>query len=545
MYRNGVALHLEPRVLQLLIYLIENRDRLVLREELADNVWGDTVISDSALSQAVARLRKALGDNTASPRYIETVHSRGYRFVAEVEASSHTIHSIAVLPLKNLTGDPGQDCMAYGLQDSLTTELSRISGLRVTSFQSTLRYGGSDRNLPEIASELGVDALIEGSLMQIGEQIGLNLQLIDGRTDEHLWAQHFERKIPYTFDLLTSAVNAIASKIGLRSIHEQIGPIDPNAIQAYWLGLNDMNRVSPVGLASAIDHLRTATEIEPRFDLAWGNLAVAHFLQALAGFVPPRESMEKAQLAAQQAIQVGNRSSIGLATLGWVHLWNQDFPGGCKASREALRINPSDPFAIHGDADCLLYEGQMEKSVERVRELAVIAPFSFIHQVPLSYHLFLARRYDEALAFTLSIQERFPKFPLHENLALIYWQQGLFDKALQELRCKYERYGDTELLTLFDENKAANTPQELMRAIAELLAERSAESYVDALGIGEAFAWAGAVDEAIFWLTRAVEQKSFGVVHLPFRPDFDGLRGDPKYTELLQKLGYRAAKVTD
>jgi len=517
---------------------------LVSRDELADNVWGDTVISDSALSQAVARLRKALGDNTASPRYIETVHSRGYRFASDVESSSRAIHSIAVLPLKNLTGDPGQDYMAYGLQDSLTTELSRISELRVTSFQSTLRYSGSDRALPEIASELGVDALVEGSLMQIGEQIELNLQLIDGRTDEHIWAQHFEHEIPYTFDLLTKAVNAIASKIGLHGVHDSFGAIDPNAIQAYWLGLNYLSQLSPTGLASAIDHLRAATEIEPRFDLAWGNLTLAYFLQAGLGFSPHRETLEKARLAAQHAVRVGNRSSIGFSALGWIHLWNHDLPGACMAIREALCINPSEPFAIHGDADCLLYEGHMEESVERVRELALIAPFSFIHQLPLSYHLFLARRYDEALAFTLSIQERFPNLPVHKNLSLIYWQQGRYDKALQEDRRKYELYGDTELLALFDENEAATTPQELMRAIAEALVKRTAESYVDALDIGEAFARAGAVDEAIYWLTQAVEQKSFGVVHLPFRPDFDSLRGDPRYTGLLHKLGYRTAQVT-
>jgi tetratricopeptide (TPR) repeat protein len=272
---------------------------------------------------------------------------------------------------------------------------------------------------------------------------------------------------------------------------------------------------------------------------------LAYFLQAGLGFSPHRETMEKAWLAAQQAVRVGNRSAIGFSALGWIHLWNHDLPGACRGIREALRINPSEPFAIHGDADCLLYEGHMEESVERVRELALIAPFSFIHQVPLSYHLFLARRYDEALAFTLSIQERFPNFPLHKNLSLIYWQQGLYDKALQEERRKYELYGDTELLTLFDESEAATAPRELMRTIAEALAKRSAESYVDAIEIGEAFARAGAVDEAIYWLTRAVEQKSFAVVHLPFRPDFDELRGDPRYTGLLQKLGYQAAQVTD
>ncbi|MCW8926092.1 MAG: winged helix-turn-helix domain-containing protein [Xanthomonadales bacterium] len=587
LFKDGKQIHLEPTVLRLLIYLISNRDRLVTHHELMDTVWGDTVISESALSKAVARLRKALGDNPASPRYIETVHSQGYRFAAEVEMPgqeapvvrpphetriltrrnttiagivaialilvgflywpgqveqgvqhSDQIRSIAVLPLKNLTGNPKQDYVTLGLHDTLTTELSRISELRVTSSQSTLHFRGSDLTAPEIASELGVDVLVEGSLLEIGERIAVNLQLIDGKTDAHIWARHFERDTPYIFNLLTDAANTIASEIGLPSDHEMIGAIAPSAIQAYWLGLDFMNQVSPVGLSRAIGQFHTATEIEPRFDLAWSNLAFAHFLQALAGFAPPHESMEQARLAAQQAIQVGNRPSLGLAALGLIRAWDQDIPGGCEAFRDALRINPSAPLAIHGDADCLLYEDREEESLERIRELSLIAPFSFMHQLPLSYHLFLARHYEEALAVTLNIQERFPHSPVHVNLSLIYWQQGQYDKALEEERRKYELYGDTEILELFDQDMATTTPQEFMRVIAEKLAERSGESYVDAFEIAEAYTRGGAVDEAIYWLTRAVEQKSFEAVHLPFRPDFDGLRDDPRFSQLLQRLGY-------
>lgn len=594
LFKDGEEIHLEPTVLRLLIYLISNRDCLVTHNELMETVWGDTVISESALSKAIARLRKALGDNPASPRYIETVHSQGYRFAAEVEMPgqeapatrpprearilarrkttlagivaialmllgslywrgtteqdiqhSDQIQSIAVLPLKNLTGNPEHAYMVRGLQDTLTTELSRVGDLRVTSSQSTLRYVGSDQTISEIASELGVDALVEGSLLQAGERVEVNLQLVDGHTDEHVWAQHFEREAPYIFDLLTDAAFAIASEIGLHGGRELIGPVDPGAVQAYWLGLDAMYRFSPAGLASAIDHFTTATGIEPRFDLAWGNLSLAHFAQAMLGFAPPREAIEKATSAAQHAIREGLRPSIGLTMLGWIQIWNQDLAGGCNTIRDALHINPSASFAIHGDADCLLYEGREEESLERLRELALISPFSFFDQLPLTFHLFLARRYEESLAVALRIQKHFPKVPLHVNLSLIYWQQGLYDKALEEERRRYELYNDTEILALFDENKAATTPQELMRLIAEALVERSAATYVDAFEIGEAFARAGAVDEAIYWLTRAVEGKSFMTVHLPFRPDFDGLRGDPRYEELVQKLGYRAARVTE
>ena len=240
LYRDGQVIHLEPTVLKLLVFLIRNRDRLVTREELMDTVWGNTVVSESALSKAVARLRKALDDDSGAPRYIETVHSKGYRFVAEVKETeldakspprasafvrhaviaailaglllvllllfgrdvfdrgaeqttgqaSDEIKSLAVLPLDNLAGDPDQDYFVEGLHEVLITELSKISGLRVISRQSTMRFGGSEWSLPAIAAELGADALVEGSALLVGERVRVTAQLINGHTDEHLSLIH-------------------------------------------------------------------------------------------------------------------------------------------------------------------------------------------------------------------------------------------------------------------------------------------------------------------------------------------------------------------
>lgn len=239
--RGTQDIHLEPIVLQLLIYLISHRDRLVSRQELMDTVWGDTVISEAALSQAVARLRKALGESKTAPRYLETVHSKGYRFIADVQETgtadsfhstpgrlswinSHWvlvagaallilsvlaafwinatqreehIQSVAVLPLSNLTGDPEQAYYSEGLQDILITELSQVPGLRVTSRQSTKRYRGSDLTAADIAAELGVDALVEGSLLSKGSNIEITVQLIDGRSDTSLWGGTiYKRYVP-------------------------------------------------------------------------------------------------------------------------------------------------------------------------------------------------------------------------------------------------------------------------------------------------------------------------------------------------------------
>ena len=245
--RDGQEIHLKPVVLKLLIYLIANRGRLVTREELMDTVWGDTVISESALTKAAARLRKALGDDSATHRYLETVRSQGYRFVAAVDEierpnghglncgktraatvrrrnlgvavaivllivvavfwfrappQQEAIRSLAVLPLSNLTGDPQQDYYADGLQDLLITELSQLPGLRVTSRQSTKRYRDSQISTAEISEQLDVDALVEGSLLNKGSDIEVTIQLIDGRSDEHVWGERYAREAPDVFSLI-------------------------------------------------------------------------------------------------------------------------------------------------------------------------------------------------------------------------------------------------------------------------------------------------------------------------------------------------------
>ena len=334
--RRGQEIHLKPVVLELLLYLIANRGRLVTREELMDTVWGDTVISESALTKAVARLRKALGDDSATHRYLETVHSRGYRFVADVEAIENTdqpgpppgkarpatvrralfaggaaivvliilavfwprapehgmpeedaIGSLAVLPLHNLTGDPEQDYYVDGLQDLLITELSQLPGVRVTSRQSTKRYRDSQLPAADIAGELGVDALVEGSLLGKGGTIEVTVQLIDGRSDAHVWAERYSRETPYVLSLIGEMATAIAAEIGATKAplgiegptDDGMGPIDPRAIDAYALGGAHLDRFTREGIRTAIEQLETAVAIEPEFAMAWGRLAAAHAKQ--------------------------------------------------------------------------------------------------------------------------------------------------------------------------------------------------------------------------------------------------------------------------
>ncbi len=593
--RNGDEIHLEPIVLKLLIYLIANRDRLVTRQELMDTVWGDTVISESALSKAVARLRKALDDDSAAPRFLETVHSQGYRFVAVVEAAKRPeypgsvrrtasrrsliagvvailavallatfwaqglrqdatrvddISSLAVLPLSNLTGDPQQDYYADGLQDILITELSQIPGLRVTSRQSTRRYRDCQLPATDIATELGVDVLVEGSLLRDGSKLEVTIQLIHGLSDEHLWAARYARETPYVFDLIGEAARAIGAEIDpqstahmpVRPASELTGPVDPRAIDAYSLGLTHLDRVSADDIRLAIDMFQQAVALEPGFALAWGQLAAAHAMYSLYGYAPPRESMAKAHAASLMAIEADEQSYIGHSALGWGQLWTGDIDNACLSFKEALRLNPSAPYALHGDADCLMFEGRMDESIARTRELLLVGPFSAMHNRPLPYHLFLARRYDEALVAAAAMQVRVPIFSMHWFHSEVYWAQGLHDRAVEEKRLELEHRGDTALLAALERGLATAGPTGAMRSIAEAQAARAATAYVDPFRVGENFARAGAVDEALLWLERAVAYESFELTYIGFLPNLDALRDDPRFDELVERV-YRG-KVT-
>ena len=597
--RGGQEIHLEPVVLELLIYLITHRERLVTRQELMDTVWGDTVISESALTKAVARLRKALDDHSAAPRYLETVRSRGYRFVAKVEEIEHPDHpdsllakttkavlrrglfaavvvtlitvavfwsrmpqhetpqadvvrSLAVLPLNNLTGDTEQDYYVDGLQDLLITELSQLLDLRVTSLQSTKRYRNSELPTTDIARELGVDALIEGSLLRQGSKIEVTIQLIDGRTDEHLWAERYVRETRYVFTLISDMASAIGAEIGAAAVspgveglnHSRMSPVDPRAIDAYALGTIHLGRLTEDGIRTAIEQLETAVAIEPDFALAWGQLATAHAMHGLFGFAQPRDSIETARAAATRAIEADEQVYSGHSSLGYARLWTGDFDGACERFAEALRLNPSAPNAIHGEADCLLFDGRMDESIARLREILTVSPFSAVHTVPLPSHLYMAQRFDEAIIAAKDLQARVPQFSMHWFLARIYWEQGRFDVALEEERLEFERRGDTILLAALEEGLDTAGPTGAIRAMAKALVARANESYVDPYKVGETFARAGMVDEALHWLDKAVEHGSYETTYIAFWPHLNAVRDDPRYEDLLERVyGERAQEI--
>ena len=591
--RSGQVVHLEPTVLKLLVFLIENHDRLVAKNELLDKVWGETVVSESALSQAVARLRKALGDDSSHPRYIETVHSLGYRFIAEVQEiepsagnkpvrvparkatyaapvfagllavaiilfgldlldlqtpaqgtqETPRIRSLAVLPLDNLAGDPEQDYFVEGLHDMLITDLSKISGLKVISRQSTMRYKASSKPVTEIARELNVDALVEGGALLLGEQVKITAQLIHGQTDEHIWAETYDRDLRDVLALLGEIARTISDEIeiSLRPQDEErlasAGPVDPAANEAYLRGLYYFNRFKVGDFQKSLGYFEQAVDIDPGFALGWSGLAAAHLMIAYFGNEPPREAVMLARVAALKALELDDQIFAGHAALGWVRLFSGDWPGAGQSFEEALRLNPNHAMTIHGYADYLLLSGRLEESLVQVRRAQAIDPFTPTSNLPVPVHLYMMRRYDEAIAESQELLKTDPNYPVGWLLTLVYWQNGMFQEALAEYRKTLTRMNDTGLLEALANGNSESGPRGAMRAMADEMAARSKMGHVDPFKVSSTYAQAGEVDQAIEWLEKAVERGSPELIYVGLRPDFDLLRSDPRYEILMQKFG--------
>ncbi|HSB07909.1 MAG TPA: winged helix-turn-helix domain-containing protein [Blastocatellia bacterium] len=344
--KRGEAKAVEPRAFDVLIYLIEHRGRVVEKQELFDQVWKETFVTDGALTRIIKEIRQFIGDDAGSPRYLETLPKRGYRFIAFVEevpsaageapeqGAVESIDSLAVLPFANLNADPEQDYFVEGITDLLITDLGKIGALKVISRTSVMQYKQARKPLPEIAEELRVKAVVEGSVLRVGERVRITVQLIEAATDRHLWAESYERDLRDVLALQSEVAQAIAreiqvaltpeEKVRLASVH----PVNPEAHLAYLKGHYFLEKYSPDSIMKAIDCFQLAIEKDPNYAAAYAGLAYVYGVFVMAGFAPPRETIPKARAAVLKAVEMDDtladahsswaESSFSMSGTGWL-----------------------------------------------------------------------------------------------------------------------------------------------------------------------------------------------------------------------------------
>ena len=347
--KRGVKIKLPEQPLQILEGLVQHPGEVVTREELKQKIWpADTFVDfEQGLYNAVRRLREALNDSAEKPRYIETLSKRGYRFVGIVEANICKIESVAVLPLENLSRDPEQEYFAEGLTEALITTLAKIGELRVASRTSAMQYKGARQPLRQIAQELGVDAIVEGTVLRDGERVRITAQLIDAQQESHLWAESYDRDLRDVLTLQAEIAEAIAREVQIKIVPQertrlaQVHPVDSKAYEAYLKGRYYWNRRSGKGVGKAVQFFQQAIVKDPTYAAAYSGLADCLVLLGSWGAVAPADGAGKAKTLALKALALDSSLAEAHTSLAWATAWYDfDFATAEREFERSLELDP-------------------------------------------------------------------------------------------------------------------------------------------------------------------------------------------------------------
>ncbi len=448
--KRGFRQNLQEQPFKVLATLLERPGELVTREELRDRIWTHTVVDfDHGINKAIAKIREALGDSATHPRFVETVARRGYRFLADVTPldPTHTqpaakIRSIAVLPLEDLSGDSVQDYFADGMTDELIMNLGQISALRVISRTSVMGYKSVRKPLPEIARELGVEAIVEGSVLRSGASIRIAAQLIEAPTDRRIWAKSFEEDFRDMIGLQNKVARNIAEQVHAtlsrrEEAHLQSGKrIDPTAYEAYLKGRFFWNKRSEEGLRKAIAYFNEAIEADPTYAQPYAGLADSYALSGdwQHGLLPPKEALPKARAAADRALALDDSLGEAHASLAFaLDLYFWDWRAAETEHQRAIALNPSYATAHQWYAWHLIVMGQNREALAELHKAASLDPLSLIIGADLADALCIARLEEESIQQSSSILEMDPNFALgHYQLGQALAQRRMHDQAIAE-----------------------------------------------------------------------------------------------------------------
>jgi TolB-like protein/tetratricopeptide (TPR) repeat protein len=462
------------------------------------------------------------------------------------------IHSVAVLPFENLMHDPSQDYFVDGLHDAVITELAKTGDLAVTSRNSVMRYKGRPVKMKDVARELGVDALVEGSVLRSGERVRITAQLIRGATDEHLWAESYDGDLGDVLTLLTDVSRGIAGEIHATLAASTAAPfpqpavtprVRPEAFEAYLRGREVMNDwSSPRVLVEALGHFERAVTLDPGLAPAWGGVATCAVVQAFFG-VDVADNVARARDAARKALAIDPREGTGYSALGLVELYfDWDFEAARADLERAVALSPHDGLTRHSYADYLMVTGRPQESLEQTRLGRDANPSSPLLQLVVLFHATAAGRPEDVRREARLTLERFPKMAgmVHSFLGNLLWREGSYEKALGE----YRQGMNPEAFRAFEEAYRRGGPAAARLALAKREREEAVKaartvSHVDLAGL---YAEAGQADAAFAQLDEAFERREPQLLHVVAAPAFDSLRGDPRYAALLRRIGIPAAR---
>ena len=612
--KRGLRVRLQQQPFQVLALLIEHAGQVVSREDLQKAVWpADTFVDfDHGLNKTINKIREALGDSAESPRFVETVARRGYRFIADVRIvdaaaaaaavpavpvpavakspdrhdatlpsvaarsgrfsgwqisalilfvvaagvvawkllpgpGSPAIRSLAVLPLESLSSDASQEYFADGMTEQLISDLGHISALRVISRTSVMGYKHTRKSLPQIARELNVDGVVEGTVLRSGDTVRITAQLIEGAADRQVWSQSYEGELRDALALQGRVARAIADEIRINvNASEQAtlnsrAVVDPAAYESYLKGRYFWNKRTADGLKVALAYFNQAVDEDAGYAQAYSGLSDTY---ALLGdwqyaVMTPKEALPKAKAAATKALELDPalgeaHNSLAFCLDGFD--WN--FDGAGKEFQRAIDLNPGYATAHHWYAWHLALLRRYDEAIAEMRKAATLDPLSLVITADLAELLALAHSYDESIVWSRKAVELDPDFGLaHNHLGQAYLQKHMLDEAIAELRqaVGLSKGSATCIANLARAYAAAGRRADAEHLLSDLK-KRSQPGQSLGPEIAVIEASLGARDEAMQWLERGYEERfNPGVL---IRPGFDPLRADPRFQALMRRVGF-------
>jgi TolB-like protein len=554
--RQGSKVDLQDQPFQALVLLLERPGQVVTREELRKRLWPENTFVDfeRGLNKAINKLRAALRDDAEKPLYIETLPQRGYRFVAQVENLSQLhdplrpplaprIDSLAVLPLANLSGDPAQEYFCDGMTEELICAIARIGALRVISRTSVMQYKGAGKSLPAIAQELRVDAVLEGSVARSDQKVRVIAQLIQASEDRHLWSGRYERDLRDILQLQDEIAQNIA-----RHVNKLVGPehprpglarqVHPQAYEACLKGNFYRDRMTPPDLEKSIGFYTQAVELDPTYAQAYGDLSQSYFYFGVFGMRRPGEIFPIARANAVKALELDETIACAHNALAAIHiLYDWDWAAAEAESRRAVELSPGVSITHAHLGDYMSIRGRHDEAIAEFRRVRELDPISCEYNRWLALILYRARRYDEAIAQCQNCLELYRQ---DANtlwfLALSLEQKGELPEAIAKLEEAVSLSGGSNHRALLGRAYALAGDRTRALAILDELKALSQQRYVSPFDLAVVYVGLGDRDTAFRWLEESYQQRVFRIIELTM-PMFDSLRSDPRWQDLVRRIG--------
>ncbi len=559
--REAQVRHLRPRLMDLLVYLADHPNEVVTKDQILDDVWGGRFVAESVLSRSVADLRQLLDDDAQEPRVIETISKRGYRLVAGVTRSEpgsavgphgpDRRPSLAILPFLDLAPARDYEYFCDGLAEELTNRLAHLHGLRVVARTSAFMFKGKVADIREIGRQLGVRAVLEGSVQRSGCRVRVTAQLIDVSDGCHVWSGRFDQASDDIFAIEDEIARTVVSELRVALLGGTEGRVMlrptriPAAHDLYLRGRHHSARRNLEDLDRAIRYFEQAIELDPSYAAAYAGIAECCCVIGFVGFRRPAEAFPRARREAQRAIGIDPGLTEAHAVLAYetaMHEW--DWERAERHFLQALDLSPDHAFTRVWYSHLLTASGRFDEALAQLERACECDPLAPAVRTTLGIALFYARRFDRAVDCCRKVLELDSSFGLARYfIGRVYRAQGNFEAAVEELRAA-SRAWPHALGCLAGSLRSLGRETEAVRACDDL--ERLSRSHYVSPLVFAASAHISDYDTRLRAIAQAFDEREGTVPLLNVDPMVDDLRSNPEFSSLIARLGLsaRARSVT-